>query len=116
MKRAGEGGKGNSNGDEGDGQQRRNGDGGESDGVKDYGGRRAMAMATKRVMVLVTAIRVGEGGGRQNGHMQRRQEQWRRRQSWRASNSIQGDGEGNGDAMVRPTPTTTFDVRGGVGQ
>ena len=32
------------------------------------------------------------------------------------SNSIQGSGEGNGDAMVRPIPTTTFDVRGSGGQ
>jgi hypothetical protein len=32
---------------------------------------------------------------------------------WRASNSIQGNGEGSGDAMARPTLTTTFDVRGG---
>ena len=31
-------------------------------------------------------------------------------------NSIQGDGEGNGDAMERPTLTTSFDVRGGGGQ
>jgi hypothetical protein len=32
---------------------------------------------------------------------------------WRASSSIQGDGKGSGGAMARPTPTTTFDVRGG---
>jgi len=35
-----------------------------------------MAMATKRVMVMVTATRVGEGGGRRNGHWRRRQERW----------------------------------------
>jgi hypothetical protein len=75
-----------------------------------------MAMATKRVMVMVTATRVGEGGGRRNGHWQQRQERWRRQQVWRASNSIQGDGEGNSESMARPTPTTKFDVRGGGGQ
>jgi hypothetical protein len=39
-----------------------------SNGDKDNGGERAMAMATKRVMVMVTATRVGEGGGQQIGH------------------------------------------------
>ena len=34
---------------------------------------------------------------------------------WRASNSIQGDGKGDSDAMARP-PMTTFDVQGGGGQ
>ena len=50
-----------------------NGFGGKSDGNE--GGRllaatRAMATttATTWVMVMVTATRVGEGGGRQNGH------------------------------------------------
>ena len=66
---------------------------------------------------MVTATRVGVGGGRRNGHCRRRQERLLRGQGWRATrNSIQGNGEGNGDAMVRPTPTTTFDVRGGGGQ
>ena len=64
----GEGGKGDGDGDEGGGRRRGNGDGGKSGGNGDNGGRRAMAMATKRVMVMVT--RVGEVGGRQNG-------QWR---------------------------------------
>ncbi len=44
------------------------GDGGKSGGNGDNGGRRAMAMATKRVMVTVT--RVGDVGGRQNGQWQ----------------------------------------------
>ena len=63
-------------------------------------------MATKRVMV--TATKVGEGGGRRNGQWRRRQERWQRRQDWRANNSIQwqgwqaiegnkGDGNGDGD-------------------
>ena len=73
-------------------------------------------MATKRVMVMVTATRVGEGGGRQNEHWRRRQEQLLWLQGWRARNSIQGNVECNSDAMARPTPTTTFDVRGGGGQ
>ena len=55
----GEGGKGDGDGDDGGGRQRGNGDGGKSDGNGDNGGGRAMA--TKRVMV--TATRVGEGGG-----------------------------------------------------
>ncbi len=76
-KRVGEGGKGNGDGDEGGGRQRGNGDGGKSDGNKDNGGGRAMGMAMKRVMVMVMATRVGEGGGRQNGH-------WRRRTTARA--------------------------------
>ncbi len=57
----GEGGKGNGNGDEGGGQRRGNVDGGKSDGDGSNGGRRAMVMATKRVMV--TGTRVGEVGG-----------------------------------------------------
>jgi len=75
-----------------------------------------MAMAMKRVMVMVTVKRVGEGGGQRNEHWRWWQEQWQRREGWRASNSIQGDGEGNGDAMARPIPLTTFDVRGSGGQ
>ena len=70
----GEGGKGDGDGDEGGGQRRGNGNGGKSDGDGNNGGRRAMEMATKRVMVTVTATRVGEGGGQQNGHWQWRQE------------------------------------------
>jgi hypothetical protein len=42
----------------------------------DNGGGRAMVMAMKRVMVMVMATRVGEGGRRQNGHWRRRQERW----------------------------------------
>ena len=106
----GDGGKGDGDGDDGDGRQRGNGDGGKSDGNGDNGGGRAIAMATKRVMVMVTATRVGAGGGRRN------EERLLREQGWRARNSIQGDGEGNGDAMARPTLTTMFDVRGGGGQ
>ena len=67
-----------------------------------------MAMATKRVMVMVMTTRVGEGGGRRNGHWRQRQERLLWRQGWRASNSIQwrgwqaidgdkGDGDGDGD-------------------
>ncbi len=108
----GEGGKGDGDSDEGGGRRRGNGNDGKSDGNGDNGGGRAMAMTTKRLMVMVRATRVGEGGGRQNGHWQRRQERWQRGQGWRASNSIQADGEGNGDAMARPILTTTFDVRG----
>ena len=111
-----EGGKGDGDGDDAGGRQRGNGDGGKSDGNGDNGGGRAIAMATKRVMVMVTATRVGEGGGRRNGHWRRRQERLLRRQGWRARNSIQGDGDGNGDAMARPTLTTMFDVWGGGGQ
>ena len=102
----GEGGKGDCDGDDGGGRRRGNGDGGKSDGDGDNGGGRAMAMATKRVMVMVMATRVGEGGGRRNGHWRRRQERLLRRQGWRARNSIQGDGEGNGDTMA------TLRVRG----
>ncbi len=58
----GEGGKGNGDGDDGGRRRRGNGDGGKSDGDGNNGGGRAMAMATKRVML--TATRVGEGGGR----------------------------------------------------
>ena len=76
----GEGGKGDGNGDEGIGRQRGNGDGGKNDGDGDNGGGREMAMAMKRVMVMVPATRVGEGGRRQNGQWRRRQEQWQRRQ------------------------------------
>jgi len=57
----GEGGKDDGNGDEGGGRQRGNGDGGKSDGDGDNGGRQAMAISTKRVMVMAT--RVGEVGG-----------------------------------------------------
>ncbi len=63
-----EGGKGDGDSDEGGGQQRGNGNGGKSDGNGNNGGRRAMAMATKRVMV--TATRVGEVGGQRNGQWQ----------------------------------------------
>jgi hypothetical protein len=103
----GEGGKGDGDGDEGAGGRRRgNGDGGKSGDNGVNGDRRAMAMVTKRVMV--TATRVGEVGGRQNGQWRWRQEQWRRRQGWRASNSSQwrgwqaidsdkGNGNGDGD-------------------
>jgi len=107
----GEGGKGDGDSDEGGGRRKDNGNGGKIDGNGDNGGGQA-----KRVMVMVAATRVGEGGGRQNRHWQGRQERWRRRQGWRASNSIQGNGKSNGDTMVRPTPTTTFDVWGGGGQ
>ncbi len=58
----GEGGKGDGDVDEGGGRRRGKGDSGKNDGDGDNGGRRAMAMATKRVMV--TATRVGEVGGR----------------------------------------------------
>jgi hypothetical protein len=51
----GEGGKGDGDGDDGDGQRRGIGDGGKSDGDGDNGGGRVMAMATKRVMVMVMA-------------------------------------------------------------
>ena len=105
-----EGGKGDGDGDDGGGRQRGNGNGGESNGDGDNGGVQAMAMATKRVMVMVMVTRVGDG------HWRQRQERWLRRQGWRARNSIQGDDEGNGDAMVRPTPTATFDVRSGGGK
>ena len=96
------------------GDEEGKGEGGKSYDDGDNGGGRAMAMVTKRVMVMVmvTATRVGEGGGRRNGHWRRRQERLLWRQGWRARNSIQGDVEGNGDAMARPTPTTTFDVPG----
>jgi hypothetical protein len=104
----GEGGKGDGDGAEGGGRQRGSGNGGKSDGDVDNGGRRAMAIAMKRVMVTVT--RVGEVGGRQNGQWQWRQERWRQRHGWRASNSIQwrvwqafdgdkDDGDGDGDDM-----------------
>jgi hypothetical protein len=70
----GEGGKDNGDGDDGGRQQRGTGNGGKSAGDGDNGGGRAMAMATKRMMVMVTATRVGKGGGRRNGHWRRRQE------------------------------------------
>jgi len=56
-----EGGKGDGDGNEGGGQRRGNGNGGKSGSNGDNGGRRAMAMATKRVTVRAT--RVGEVGG-----------------------------------------------------
>ena len=74
----GEGGKGDGDGDEGGGQRSGNGNGGKSDGDGDNSGRRAMAMATKRVMV--TATRVGEVGGQQNGQWRWWQERWRQQQ------------------------------------
>jgi hypothetical protein len=49
----GEGGKGDSDGEEGGGRRRGNGDGGKSNGDGENGGGRAMAMATKRVRSLV---------------------------------------------------------------
>ena len=74
----GEGGKGDGDGDEGGGRRRGNGNGGKSGGDGDNGGRRAMAMATKRVMVMAT--RVGEVGGRRNGQWRWWQERWRQQQ------------------------------------
>ena len=59
----GEGDKGNGDSDEGGGRQRSNGYGGKSNGYKDNVGGQVMAMAAKRVIVMVTATRVGEGGG-----------------------------------------------------
>ena len=88
----GEGGKDDGNGDEGGGRQRGNGDGGKSDGDGDNGGRQAMAISTKRVMVMAT--RVGEVGGQRNGQWQWRQERWQWRQWWWVSD---GDKEGDGD-------------------
>ncbi len=61
----GERGKGDGDGDEGGRRQKGNGDGGKSNGDGDNGGGRAMVMVTKRVMV--TATRVGEGGGQRSG-------------------------------------------------
>ena len=69
-----EGGKGDGDGDEGGRRQSGNGNGGKSNGNGNNGGRRAMAMATKRVML--TALRVGEVGGQQNGQWRRWQERW----------------------------------------
>ena len=74
----GEGGKGDGDGDEGGVRRSGNGDGGKSDGNGDNGGRRAMAMATKRVMMMAT--RVDEVGGRQNGQWRWWQEQWQQQQ------------------------------------
>ena len=56
----GEGGKGDGNGDEGGRQQRGNGDGSKSNdnGDNGGGGSRAMAVATKRVMVMVIGAAV----------------------------------------------------------
>jgi len=82
----GEGGMGDGDGDDGGGRQRGNGDGGKSDGDSDNGCGRAMTMATKRVMMMVTATMVDEGGGRLNGHWRRRQERWRRRNERRRNN------------------------------
>jgi len=70
----GVGGKGNGDGDEGGGRRRGNGDGGKNDGDGNNGGKRAMAMVSKRVMVMAT--RVGEVGGRRNGQWRWRQERW----------------------------------------
>jgi len=58
----GEGGKGDGSGDEGGRLRRGNGDDVKSDGNGDNGGGQAMAMATKRVMVMATRV---EEGGRQ---------------------------------------------------
>ncbi len=74
----GEGGKGDGDGDEGGGRRSGNGDGGKSDGDGDNGVKQAMAMATKRVMVMAT--RVGDVGGRRNGQWRWWQEQWRQQQ------------------------------------
>jgi len=57
----GEGGKGDGDGDDGGGQRRGNGDGGKSDGDGNNGGGRVMAMATKRVMVMVMKQKGGRG-------------------------------------------------------
>ncbi len=72
----GEGGKGDGDGVEGGGRRRGNDNGGKSSDDGDNGGRQAMAMATKRVMVMAT--RVGEVGGQQNGQWRWRQDRWRR--------------------------------------
>ena len=88
----GEGGKGDGDGDEGGGRRRGNVDGGKSDGDGGNGGRRAMVMATKRVMV--TATRVGEVGGRRNG-------QWRWRDSKRMGRQKRERG-GAGLGLKRP--------------
>ena len=74
----GEGGKGDGDGIEGGGRRRGNDNGGKSSDDGDNGGRRAMAMATKRVMVMAT--RVGEVGGRRNGQWRWWQERWRQQQ------------------------------------
>ncbi len=71
-------GKGDGGGDEGGGRRSGNGDGGKCDGDGNNGGRRAVAMVTKRVMV--TATRVGEVGGRQNRQWRWWQERWRQQQ------------------------------------
>ena len=59
----GEGGKGNGDGDEGGGRRSGNGDSGKNDGDGNNGGRRAMAMATKRVMVTATRVDGGKSDG-----------------------------------------------------
>ena len=74
----GEGGKGDGDSDEGDGRRTGNGDGGKSNGDGNNGGRRAMAMATKRVMV--TATRVGEVGRQRKRQWRWWQERWRQQQ------------------------------------
>ena len=71
----GEGGKGDGGGDDGGRRQRGNGDGSKSDGDGDNGDGRAMMIVTK-----------SEGGGRRNGHWQRRQERWQRRNERRRKN------------------------------
>jgi len=71
----GEGDKGDGDGDEGGGQRRGNGNGGKSNGDDDNGGGQAMTISTKRVVMMVTATRVGEGGRRRNGHWRQQQEQ-----------------------------------------
>ncbi len=76
------GSKGDGDGDEGGGRRRGNGNG-------NNGGRRAMVMATKRLMV--TATRVGEVGGQRNG-------QWRGRDSNKENFAIWSK-------MVRLDPT-----------
>jgi hypothetical protein len=91
----GEGGKGDGDGDEGGGHQRGNVNGGKSNGNGDNGGRRAMVMATKRVMV--TATKVGEVGRRRNG-------QWR----WRDSNK---ENFAIWSKMVRLDPTMMVSTR-----
>ncbi len=64
----GEGSKGDGNGDEGGGRRRGNGDGDKRNCNGNNGGRRAMVMATKRVMAMTT--RLGGVGRQRNG-------QWR---------------------------------------
>ena len=82
----GEGGTSDGDGDDGGGRRRGNGDGGTRDGDSDNGGGRAMGMATKRVMMMVTATMVGKGGGQRSGHLRRQQEQWRWRNERQRNN------------------------------